>query len=502
MEEFIHFLRLHDHWSVGVLDRPNPKSWQRKEIRSLLSQTNPRKGKLDVQFEDLPEDVPCIIFSKLELKEVVKSSILSSKWRNTWTICSKLRFDASKMYKHLTWRYYITKFIDHVNRVLKLQHGKVVETLEIKVDFGSILAVHLDNWVSFAAASCTKNLALELVPRYYWNRIDRYVFPFELLDGEATSRLQQIQLSFVSFKLPYQFSGFPKLKRLDLYSLRVTRTDLQDLLSSCSKLEWLSIAKCDLEDEVIVDRPLSHLLYLRVARCKMTKIELDAANLRTFIYNGTQLPAPTIQAQELKDADLVVTNFTTFEHALTVLPKMFARSSALLGKSSKFSQLKHLKLLLCHTPEDLDNILSLASFLRAAPLIEELEIHFSISGGGNADIGRLRNLPKCPYKHMRSICITGFNGIQGQAELLVHAVKNATALEVLTIDTGNKNAKRQETVGEHSVPHGRVQPLLAAARLLRPQAQLASSSTVCHQANASPSTSTTPVTLTDQVTTD
>ena len=45
--------------------------------------------------------------------------------------------------------------------------------------------------------------------------------------------------------------------------------------------------------------------------------------------------------------------------------------------SSNFSQLKHLKLLLLHSPEDLDSILSLASFLRAAPLIEELEIHVS-----------------------------------------------------------------------------------------------------------------------------
>ena len=113
----------------------------------------------------------------------------------------------------------------------------MVETLEMRVDFAGILAVHLDNWVSSPAASCTKNLALDLVPKYYWNRIEPYALPFELLDGEAASRLQQIQLSFVSFKLPSQFSGFPKLKRLDLHKLHVTRIDLQDLLSACSKLE-------------------------------------------------------------------------------------------------------------------------------------------------------------------------------------------------------------------------------------------------------------------------
>nr|CAB3467392.1 unnamed protein product [Digitaria exilis]CAB3469911.1 unnamed protein product [Digitaria exilis] len=117
------------------------------------------------------------------------------------------------------------------------------------------------------------------------------------------------------------------------------------------------------------------------------------------------------------------------------------QSAELLENSSKFSQLKHLKLvlfLLDQHPEDFDNILSLASFLRAAPLIEELEIHFNVSGRGNAETGRLRNLP-CPYKHLRNICISGFKGFQGQAELLAHAVENAPALEVLSIDTASKN---------------------------------------------------------------
>jgi hypothetical protein len=244
---------------------------------------------------------------------------------NTWMIHSKLRFDGSKMSgKYIAGNYRARKFIDNVNRVLKLHHGKVVETLEIKVEFDIILLVHLDNWVCFAAASSTKNLALELVPENYFDHTERYKFLFELLDRETMSRLQQIQLSFVSFKLPSQFSGFPKLRRLDLYLLHVTRKDLQDMLSGCSNLEWLSIARCDLEDELIVDRRLSHLLYLRVANCKMTKIEIHAA-LRTYIYNGLQLPAHTIQAQELKDAEISVSNFITFEHALNVLPKILPR---------------------------------------------------------------------------------------------------------------------------------------------------------------------------------
>ncbi|KAJ1258488.1 hypothetical protein BS78_10G079600 [Paspalum vaginatum] len=356
-----------------------------------------------------------------------------------------VRFDGSEMCDTYSWVKHDTQeFINNVNEVLKLQHGMVVETLEIKIEFDKSLVDHLDNWISFAAASYTKNLALDLAPKRYGTSIERYIFPFELLGEETMSRLQQIQLSFVSFKLPSQFNGFPKLKKLDLLLLHVTRKGLQDMLSGCSKLEWLSIVRCDLEDELIVDRPLSHLLYFRVEHCKMTKIKLHAENLRTYIYKGFELPVHTIQAHELKVADIAVTNFTSFEHALTVLPKMFTGvenltlqaplSPALLKNSSRFSQLKHLKLLL-NRPFIFDNILSLASFLRAASLIEDLEIHFDIVDLKNVKTSPLRNLPKCPYKHLRNIYITGFKGCQGQAEFLVHAVENSPALEVLTIDT-------------------------------------------------------------------
>jgi hypothetical protein len=51
----------------------------------------------------------------------------------------------------------------------------------------------------------------------------------------------------------------------------------------------------------------------------------------------------------------------------------------LLENPCKFSQLKYLHLDLMIIYEDAGNILSLASYLRAAPLIEKLELHVSTS---------------------------------------------------------------------------------------------------------------------------
>uniref|UniRef100_A0A0E0HME8 F-box domain-containing protein n=1 Tax=Oryza nivara TaxID=4536 RepID=A0A0E0HME8_ORYNI len=417
-----------------------------------------KPGTKEVRFEDLSEDMQNMIFSKLPLKETVRTSVLSSKWRHLWKISPKLRFDGSTM----RGEYMLEKLVGNVNATLKQQRGRMAEALEVKLEFQSrlvaftgeksILVDHLNNWVGSAASSCTTSLALDLAPKEFRDRHDRYMFPFELLDGKAASCLQQIQLSFVSLKPPTQFSGFPKLKKLSLHLVQVIAKDLQGLLSSCSNLEWLSIFRCNLnDDELKVDCALSRLLYLRIANCEISKIEMYAPKLKTFIYEGAQLPVDPIQAQELEVADIVFKGDITFQYALTVLPVVFPcvqnltvhanfglQFPWLLSTKSKFIQLKYLKLLLPQCSGDMDNIVYLASFLKAAPLLEVLEIHFNVPGYEDAGIPVLRSLPKCPYKNLKSIYITGFRGLKGQAEFLVHAVENAPALEVLTIDTATK----------------------------------------------------------------
>ncbi|KAL6613815.1 hypothetical protein ACP70R_036085 [Stipagrostis hirtigluma subsp. patula] len=421
---------------------------KRKRLKRCRDKPIFRQRRAKFQFSDLPEDVLGTILSKLPTKETARTSVLSNKWKHIWTVCPKLRFDGVTMCGEDVpgTQHYTQKFVGNVSEVLKQYHGKIVEEFEVKFEFDSTLAQHLNNWVYFALSSRAKILALDLLPTNWGLRPDRYRFPFELFDDESISRLQRMQLSFVSLELPSKSIGFPNLKKLDLHVLNVTRKDLQDMLSNCLNLQWLSIVRCHLGDELKVGRPLPRLLYLHVAYCEISKIEFSATNLQTFVYRGAWIPFYLGHALELKEVRLYLIGKITLEFALITLPNLLPSVQNLilhsslslkmpwsLGNNSKFSQLKDLQLRFLVRKEDLSNSLSLASFLSAAPLIEKLEIHFSVCALPHcADL--ITRLPRCRHNYLKNLSMTGFAGCTGQVELLVHIVENAPNLEVLTVD--------------------------------------------------------------------
>jgi len=270
-------------------------------------------------FHDMPfalnQDIQCTILSKLSLKELIRTSVLSSEWRYMWVNCPKLCFNGAQVSGRERC---MKKFIDNVNAVLQKCNGHVVEELKVKFGFDSILVDHLNNWIRFAASSRTKVLAFDLEPIGSWLRDDRYIFPLELLNKGSISCLQNIQLSFVYLKLPSQFVGFPNLRKLDLSMVHVTRKDLEDMLSSCRNIEWLRLDRCHLNDELQVDAPLSHLLHLNIVRCEFTKIAFDAVNLKTLVYQGHFRPIVLNHSREL---NIVSISFyeAVFQHALAAL---------------------------------------------------------------------------------------------------------------------------------------------------------------------------------------
>uniref|UniRef100_A0A0D3GDW9 F-box domain-containing protein n=1 Tax=Oryza barthii TaxID=65489 RepID=A0A0D3GDW9_9ORYZ len=380
-----------------------------------------KQSRAKVQFSDLPEDLLCTIFSKMPLKDVVRTSVLSRNWRHMWTCCTKLRFDGVMVSR------------DNINAILQQHSGKIVEEFEVKFEFDSKLVDHLND------------------------------FPLSVSTMEASPVYSIFSLALHLWELPPHFSGFLNLRNLDLHLIRSTQKDLQDLLSQCFNIEWLSLVRCHIGGEIKVTHPLPRLLYLRVTYCDITKLQLNAINLKAFMYDGMRHPIDLGHALVLKEASLHFFGSVHLEDALTTLPSMLPcvqslsldayvplttlpsvppcvqplcldvyvplEVSSLLKNTCKFSHLKYLQLKLRLYYHDLGNILSLASFLRASPCIEKLEIHL------------IRRLPQGEYGYLKNMHITGFVASTGELEFLLHVVESASILEVLTIEAAGMLGK-------------------------------------------------------------
>jgi hypothetical protein len=193
------------------------------------------------------------------------------------------------------------------------------------------------------------------------------------------------------------------------------------------------------------------------------------------MYDGMRHPIDLGHALVLKEASLHFFGSVHLEDALTTLPSMLPcvqslsldayvplttlpsvppcvqplcldvyvplEVSSLLKNTCKFSHLKYLQLKLRLYYHDSGNILSLASFLRASPCIEKLEIHFNSYALSHLYYQPIRRLPQGEYGYLKNMHITGFVASTGELESLLHVVESASILEVLTIEAAGMLGK-------------------------------------------------------------
>ncbi|CAM0880672.1 unnamed protein product [Alopecurus aequalis] len=417
-----------------------------------------KKEKSDVKLEDLPQDVLCTIVSKLPAKEVARASVLSRNWEQISDICwYKLCFTGAAGwcrddFKRNQYCQYMQIFIDHVNVVLQKCHGKLLKEFNVKFEFDKMLVDHLNNWVNFTVSSRAKSIAFFLCPiNKRRTDVDRYVFPFHLLDRESNiSHLQSIQLGFVSFRPPSDFRGFPGLRKLDLKFVDITLKDLEVISCNFCNLELLSLNRCYLNSELKLDRQLSRLVHLIVVRCKVTRIEIRVMKLVNFVYDGDFVPIVLSQDSKLENAHITFdkANFqddvTALLHGIPSIQNLNLQifwqrleTQLPLNNTRKFSHLRVLQLLMGVSIEDVDKFPFF--ILRTAPFIEKLEIHFA--GGDNSwfvNKGSGRKHEQSEYNYLKSMYMTGYKGAIGQLEFLLHIVENAPALEVLTVEIAQR----------------------------------------------------------------
>ncbi|KAL4584388.1 hypothetical protein LXL04_008988 [Taraxacum kok-saghyz] len=266
------------------------KAMFRKVKRLAVSEDrDPNQHRPDDMLDlisNLPDSILHHILSFIPTKEVVKTSILCTRWKNLSTSVPNIDFDDGSMY--VARKAEVPSFIKFVENVLKLRDASNMEKFRLSCSICNN-ASKIQSWISYAIMHNVHELDLSLFGE------DPFVIPDSMFASTSLVSLK-IRMDCV-IELPSHIS-FPSLKTLHLSSVRFPHDDFTEkLISGCPVLEELSILDCDLVNMSNIVISSSTLKSLTIhdqssfddldendpSGCN---INIDASNLTYFEYTG------------------------------------------------------------------------------------------------------------------------------------------------------------------------------------------------------------------------
>ncbi|PNY17087.1 F-box/FBD/LRR-repeat protein, partial [Trifolium pratense] len=224
----------------------------------------------------LPDLIINQILSHLSIKEAVRTSVLSSMWRNKWSTQLDLVFDRQCVSGATSQDPSVieSKFLRIVDHVLLLHSGPI-NKFEVSDSGCDLIGVNsmadIDRWIRHLIGRSIKELVLDI-----WFE-QRYKIPWCLFSCQSLCRLN---LYCCWLKPPTTFEGFRNLKSLELERVTVAQDAFEHLISSSPLLEKLILTDFH----------------------GFTHINIHAPNLKYIQITGdvpVELPRPCIDLRSL-----------------------------------------------------------------------------------------------------------------------------------------------------------------------------------------------------------
>ncbi|KAM5571510.1 F-box/FBD/LRR-repeat protein [Rosa sericea] len=373
--------------------------------------TKNKKGKLELdKLSNLPSDVTEQILSHLPIREAVRTSVLSSKWRRKWATLRRLVFDDKTAIRCV-----IERVIDHV----LLLHEGPVDTFKLSTD-KYIKTAEFHRWILYLSRFSVKEFILEKGNSSWNYNISSHLFSYK--------DLTHLGLNNCSLKPPLTFKGFAMLKSLDIRNASVAKDVLEKIIVGCPPLERMIL--CDL--------------------VSITHLKIDAPNLQFLKVRGVFEEIKLQNTPNLVD--------------VSIDPKKASRSrssSKLLQYFLSLPRIERLTidgcLLECvnslptELPEpcpclnflsismrsnNLDDILIAMCLLRSSPALQVLEIvvrQENKAAAGEQATNWLNNNRLWEFTQLRRLKVTGLYGVTGEVDLLEYLFLSSPALQELEI---------------------------------------------------------------------
>ncbi|OVA14306.1 F-box domain [Macleaya cordata] len=402
------------------------------------------------------------ILSFLTTKSVVRTSILSKRWRYVWTSIPNLNF--------LEWRSPTTKdayldtkrFMNFMDRVLFLRGISNIQKFALICN-DVFDKSRVNAWISMLIRCKVEELVLYIQVK------DPFLFPLSLFTCGSLIKLTLETYSVLN--LPKSIS-FPRLRILRLCSIKFKdEYSIEQLFSNCPVLEDLIISFCRWVNMKIVCISAPALKRLLID-------DLDIANVDSLHNCEVKIHAPSLESLTLKGR-------VAKEYHLSSFPSLVvADIDFIIGKNQRqtrqekigcgasvtkllrgLSNTKHLNisgetLEALSFADDLVNNLptfhnliqldvtpevqhsadkSLFGLLQIAPNLESLSFYTSLSACPYDDNEgwTLNMVSGCLFLHLKSVFFDEFCGYKREMDLVKLILKNARALQIMSIKSSS-----------------------------------------------------------------
>ncbi|XP_039171237.1 F-box/FBD/LRR-repeat protein At1g13570 [Eucalyptus grandis] len=381
------------------------------------------------RISQLPGHITEKILSCLPIKDAVRTSILSTKWRYKWSSVPQLVFDdqctstggvpslLSSLQENLV------KIIDEV----LLLHTGPIQLFKLSHKKFCALS-NIDHWILHLSRVSVKAIVLNIWKGQY------YKIPTSLFNCHD---LIILELSCSVMKIPSTFEGFKNLQTLYLFRVKLSSDELEALISRCPLLKRLKLRK------------LEEIKQINVKAGNLEWLEFEGALQDVAFGVMNHLKSVKIDSFDHIDnrCGLGYANSSNLHKLFRNLPKI--QSLKLGNHSLKYlaignvpqtlpNELVHLKYLFtCLDFNSVEEILTVMCLIRSSPQLKHLDFQNRVRDQQTTGIWTMADFREdhraCCLERVQVVSMGGISGSEPELEFIKFLLISSQNLQKMTI---------------------------------------------------------------------
>ncbi|XP_059648643.1 F-box/FBD/LRR-repeat protein At1g13570-like [Cornus florida] len=385
-------------------------------------------------MSNLPSEVTENILMLLPLRDAVRTSILSRKWRYKWVNLPQLVFDDTLVKDSMENDDPLlhSKLFKIIFQVLLLHNGPIVKfTLSISA---LKICSEIHPLMVFLSKNGIRELAIDICD------LNGYRFPSSLFSCEE---LRQLYLSNCSFDPPLTFKGFSRITSLEFILVDFGDGVLEKLVSSCPLLERLKLEGPMYYDNLEIDAP--NLKFLS-SNARFKYIHFQNAPLLAVVLITSDDDEEDGKAYQMIDVFGCLPVIETLQ-----LGRRFLKFLTVGGVPERLLfTLDHLKVLqldevYCREIAEVSFVLCL---IKSAPNLKKLEIEMFTSKdddtGPVLEFLEMQLYSDVSFNQLREVKMQFYSGTRPELEFIKLILAKSPMLETMLIESSKEVADNGE----------------------------------------------------------